>query len=73
MPSTVPEVIPTEPLEAEPEQTTAFDPFDEDKDCGDFGSQAEAQAFYEAAGGPGEDPHRLDGDGDGAACDGSSY
>ncbi len=72
-PSAEPEVIPTEPLEADPEQTTAFDPFGEDKDCGDFGSQAEAQAFYEAAGGPGEDPHRLDGDGNGAACDGPSY
>jgi endonuclease YncB( thermonuclease family) len=38
-----------------------------DRDCGDFGTQAEAQAFYEQAG-PG-DPHRLDGDGDGRACE----
>ena len=38
-----------------------------DRDCGDFATQAEAQAFYEQAG-PG-DPHRLDGDGDGRACE----
>jgi len=68
-PSAAPEVIPTEPLEADPEQTTAFDPTGEEKDCGDFSSQAEAQAFYEAAGGPGEDPHRLDSEGDGVACE----
>ncbi|MBK1669306.1 hypothetical protein CKO28_14810 [Rhodovibrio sodomensis] len=40
---------------------------DRDCDCGDFATQAEAQAFYEDAG-PG-DPHRLDGDGDGRACE----
>lgn len=39
----------------------------QDRDCGDFGSQAEAQDFYERAG-PG-DPHGLDADGDGRACD----
>jgi endonuclease YncB( thermonuclease family) len=38
-----------------------------DRDCSDFGSQAEAQRFFERAG-PG-DPHRLDGDGDGVACE----
>ncbi|PSQ95699.1 MAG: nuclease [Bacteroidetes bacterium SW_9_63_38] len=38
-----------------------------DRDCGDFRSQEQAQRFYEAAG-PG-DPHRLDGDGDGRACE----
>jgi competence protein ComEC len=47
----------------------AYDPFGPDRDCGDFASQAEAQAFYEAAGGPEEDPHRLDGEGDGIACE----
>ena len=41
---------------------------DSDKDCGDFTSCAEAQAIYERAG-PG-DPHRLDGDRDGIACEG---
>jgi hypothetical protein len=38
-----------------------------DRDCGDFATQAEAQAFYEQAG-PG-DPHRLNGDGDGRVCE----
>jgi micrococcal nuclease len=46
-----------------------YDPNDPDRDCGDFSSQAEAQAFYEAAGGPDKDPHRLDRDKDGTACD----
>jgi len=39
-----------------------------DRDCEDFPTQAEAQAFYEAAGGPQLDLHRLDVDGDGVAC-----
>lgn len=39
----------------------------EDKDCSDFKTQKEAQAFFEQAG-PG-DPHRLDGDGNGIACE----
>jgi len=38
-----------------------------DRDCADFDSQAEAQNFLEASG-PG-DPHRLDGDDDGVACE----
>ncbi len=40
-----------------------------DRDCSDFETQAEAQAFFEAAGGPARDPHRLDADGDGEACE----
>lgn len=40
-----------------------------DRDCGDFSSQAEAQQFYEQAGGPADDPNRLDSDGDGVACE----
>lgn len=40
-----------------------------DRDCSDFATQAAAQAFYLANGGPGSDPHRLDADGDGRACD----
>jgi Excalibur calcium-binding domain len=41
-----------------------------DKDCPDFKSQREAQLFFEAHGGPDEDPHGLDGgDGDGVACE----
>ncbi len=38
-----------------------------DMDCGDFATQAAAQAFFLNAG-PG-DPHQLDGDGDGVACE----
>ena len=45
-----------------------YDPRGADRNCGDFETQAEAQAFFEAAGGPSEDRHRLDGDGDGVAC-----
>lgn len=40
-----------------------------DKDCGDFATQEQAQIFYEQNGGPGSDPHHLDGDRDGKACD----
>jgi micrococcal nuclease len=47
-----------------------YDPFGPDRDCGDFRSQEEAQRFFEAAGGPEKDPHRLDSDGDGIACEG---
>ena len=46
-----------------------FDPFGSDRDCSDFRTQAEAQAFFEAAGGPEKDPHRLDSDRDGIACE----
>ncbi|WP_309163965.1 excalibur calcium-binding domain-containing protein [Pelagibacterium sp. H642] len=38
-----------------------------DMDCSDFRSWSEAQAFYERQG-PG-DPHRLDADNDGIACE----
>ncbi len=47
-----------------------YDPFGPDRDCADFNSWKEAQAFYEAAGGPERDPHRLIGDRDGIACEG---
>ena len=40
-----------------------------DKDCGDFGSQKAAQEFYLDHGGPQDDPHRLDEDDDGVACE----
>lgn len=40
-----------------------------DYDCPDFSTQAEAQAFFEAEGGQGEDYHNLDRDGDGRACE----
>ncbi len=47
----------------------AYDPFGPDRDCGDFSTQAEAQAFFEAAGGPASDLHRLDTDDDGRVCE----
>jgi hypothetical protein len=40
-----------------------------DRDCPDFGSQAEAQRFFLENGGPSSDPHRLDRDHDGIACE----
>ncbi len=40
-----------------------------DYDCSDFSSQASAQEFFINSGGPGSDPHGLDGDGDGVACE----
>lgn len=40
-----------------------------DYDCGDFSSQREAQDFFEAEGGPYDDFHNLDRDGDGVACE----
>ncbi len=49
--------------------TGPYDPNGPDRDCSDFQTQAEAQAFYEAAGGPDRDPHRLDPDKDGVACE----
>ena len=46
-----------------------YDPFGSDRDCGDFPTWQQAQGFYVAAGGPTSDPHRLDGDRDGIACE----
>lgn len=46
-----------------------YDPFGIDRNCPDFASQAEAQAFFIAAGGPKNDRHRLDGDGNGIVCE----
>jgi hypothetical protein len=40
-----------------------------DKDCADFPTQRAAQIFYIKHGGPRYDPHRLDGDDDGVACE----
>jgi len=40
-----------------------------DKDCADFPSQKAAQIFFLKHGGPRYDPHRLDGDDDGIACE----
>ena len=42
-----------------------------DRDCPDFANQTEAQCFYLAAGGPSRDPHRLDSNNNGLACEDS--
>ena len=46
-----------------------YDPAGPDRNCSDFDTWAEAQAFYEAAGGPETDRHRLDNDRNGVACE----
>jgi micrococcal nuclease len=51
------------------EAGVTYDPAGPDRDCADFDTQAAAQAFFVAAGGPERDPHRLDGDNDGVACE----
>jgi hypothetical protein len=58
-------------LEIATVQTSAalrYDPFGPDRDCGDFDTHGEAQAFFIATGGPERDPHRLDTDSNGVAC-----
>ncbi len=39
-----------------------------DRDCSDFRTQAQAQRFFERHN-PSRDPHRLDADHDGIACE----
>ncbi len=46
-----------------------YDPHGEDRDCADFDTQADAQRFFIAAGGPEKDPHQIEGDKDGIACE----
>ena len=40
-----------------------------ERDCDDFPSTAAAQRFFLDSGGPVSDPHNLDSDGDGLACE----
>jgi len=40
-----------------------------DRDCSDFRTQRQAQRFFKKQGGPREDPHNLDSDNDGKACE----
>ena len=40
-----------------------------DVNCGDFDTHAHAQSFFIGQGGPSSDPHRLDADNDGIACE----
>ena len=46
-----------------------YDPAGPDRNCDDFQAWQQAQDFFIAAGGPGMDPHGLDQDGDGTACE----
>ncbi|WP_284644670.1 stalk domain-containing protein [Paenibacillus silviterrae] len=46
-----------------------YDPNGPDRDCSDFATHEEAQAFFIAAGGPAIDRHRLDSDKNGLACE----
>jgi hypothetical protein len=58
--------------EDEEVETTSSNPYSYttiDHDCSDFATQEDAQLFYEANGGPDSDPHDLDRDNDGYACD----
>ncbi|ALX47772.1 thermonuclease family protein [Lentibacillus amyloliquefaciens] len=49
---------------------SGYAPNGPDRDCSDFDTQQAAQAFFEAAGGPEADQHRLDGsDNDGRVCE----
>ncbi len=41
----------------------------EDKDCSDFKTQEEAQAYFVSKGGPASDPDKLDSDKDGVVCE----
>lgn len=47
----------------------ALAPAFEDQDCGDFRTHSEAQRFFLEHGGPEYDPHRLDRDANGLACE----
>jgi len=49
--------------------TLKYDPNGPDVDCGAFQTHAEAQEFFITAGGPVRDPHGLDRDNDGIACE----
>jgi micrococcal nuclease len=48
--------------------TFRYNPLGPDRNCSDFASQTEAQAFFEAAGGTNNDIHQLDRNGDGVVC-----
>ena len=61
--------IPTSPVGRRTEEPLRYDPNGPDRNCGDFDTWAEAQDFYEAAGGPETDGHRLDRDQNGIACE----
>jgi Excalibur calcium-binding domain len=51
----------------DPAQQRSYEKYG-DRDCVDFSTQQEAQDFFEAHG-MAADPHNLDRDGDGVACE----
>ncbi len=67
--SATPETPSLETPEASPSVALRYDPHGPDRNCSDFATQEEAQAFYIAAGGPQQDPHGLDRDHNGLACE----
>ena len=72
--SPTPTAVPTPTASSRPTGTRTgtpvlYDPLGPDRDCGDFPTWAAAQDFYEAAGGPATDRHRLDADRNGVACE----
>ncbi|WP_066385481.1 excalibur calcium-binding domain-containing protein [Neobacillus mesonae] len=58
-----------EDIDEEVIQDNPYTATDIDHNCTDFDSQEDAQLFFEANGGPEYDPHDLDRDGDGIACE----
>ena len=69
-PTAIPQPAPTRTPDPSPTPGASGEPQEEfqDRDCGDFDTWQEAQDFFLAEGGPESDPHKLDGDGDGSAC-----
>jgi len=68
--SSIKSSLPTIHYEREDDYETERDYEDTgDMDCSDFYSQDEAQEFFEDEGGPDDDYHNLDRDGDGIACE----
>ena len=67
-PTTPTEIAPT--VSPTPAPTMAPTPPEfEDRNCSDFDTWQEAQDFFLSEGGPEEDPHRLDRNRDGVACE----
>lgn len=52
-----------------PEQNKSTSQVTGDKDCSDFTTHSEAKEFFISQGGPASDPHKLDQDKDGNACE----
>ena len=69
-PAQEPTGVPSKPTPppATQQQIQPAQPFN-DKDCGDFQTHAQAQAFFESQGGPAQDPHKLDRNKDGVVCE----